>query len=174
MKKLLTSAAAAGLALTGVTVAAPAPARAASEIPVFQLVNFEGRCLEVENSSTQNGARVQLWDCHNQPGSYWRFGDVAGTNYHYLVNDHSGKCLEIEDSSLSNGARAQQWDCVGQPGAIWVHLHELSYKSYDYYKILNTSDKALEVENSASFNGAPVQQWNYGGQGGALWRFYWL
>ncbi|MFG3053671.1 RICIN domain-containing protein [Kitasatospora sp. NPDC048239] len=175
MKKLLTTAAAAGLALTGATIAAPTPAQAFSEVPIriFRIANYEGRCLEVENSSTENGARVQLWDCHNQPGSYWRWMSVPGTNYSYLVNDHSRKCLEIENSSLANGGRAQLWDCAGQTGAMWVATGELydRDRAIEHYTILNTSDRALEVENSASFNGARVQQWSYGGQTGALWRF---
>lgn len=31
-----------------------------------------GKCLEVENSSSANGARVQQWTCNGQLGSYWR------------------------------------------------------------------------------------------------------
>ncbi|WP_373301057.1 RICIN domain-containing protein [Streptomyces violascens] len=30
-----------------------------------------GKCLEVDNSSTNDGARVQQWDCKGQAGSKW-------------------------------------------------------------------------------------------------------
>ncbi|MEU7233375.1 RICIN domain-containing protein, partial [Streptomyces chrestomyceticus] len=78
-----------------------------------------GKCLEIENSSTKNGARAQQWDCKGQAGAGWYLLDLGGGNWS-IVNAKSGKCLEIENSSTKNGARAQQWDCKGQAGSYFV------------------------------------------------------
>ncbi|WP_404960342.1 RICIN domain-containing protein [Streptomyces sp. 147326] len=125
-----------------------------------------GKCLEISNSSTANGARAQQWACNGQAGSKWGMADAGGGTY-YLVNAHSGKCLEIENSSTANGARAQQWDCKGQAGSKWkFYVH-----SGNAATVVNAkSGKCLEVENSSGANGARVQQWTCNGQVGSYWR----
>jgi serine protease len=127
--------------------------------PTNLIKNASGKCLEIENSSTSNGARAQQWDCLGQAGMYWRIVDV-GSGYYHIVSNSSNKCLEIENSSYSNGARAQQWDCVGQSGALWT---------FSGANIINRSGKCLEIENSSYSNGARAQQWDCVGQSGAQW-----
>ncbi|UNO38819.1 RICIN domain-containing protein [Streptomyces sp. MST-110588] len=128
--------------------------------------SHSGKCLEIENSSKQNGARAQQWDCNGQAGSGWRLQDLGGGAW-YIINAHSGKCLEIENSSASNGARAQQWDCKGQKGAkFWLD----DRGSYWWIRpTTGSSDKCLEIENSSMSNGARAQQWDCNGQSGARW-----
>ncbi|MEU7154960.1 RICIN domain-containing protein, partial [Streptomyces chrestomyceticus] len=40
-----------------------------------------GKCLEVENSSTKNGARAQQWDCKGQAGASWNLRDGGGSKW---------------------------------------------------------------------------------------------
>jgi hypothetical protein len=126
---------------------------------VYIIRNANGKCLEIENSFTQNGAVAQLWDCVGQPGMYWRIG-ANGTGAYAIVSNHSRECLEIENSSVRNGARAQQWACVLQGGANWF---------FGGTHIFNASGKCLEIENSSDGNGARAQQWDCVGQSGANW-----
>ncbi|WP_328740952.1 RICIN domain-containing protein [Streptomyces erythrochromogenes] len=122
---------------------------------------FNGKCLEVENSGTANGARVQQWACNGQAGSGW-YGEKHGS-YEYVKNYHSGKCLEVENSRTTNGARVQQWACNGQAGSKWYPLDA----GNGYYTLRNpASGKCLEVENSGTANGARVQLWDCKGQAG--------
>ncbi|MFI1586164.1 RICIN domain-containing protein [Embleya sp. NPDC020630] len=141
--------AAATLVLTAGTIPAHAGAPRAGNIGW----NY-GMCLEIENSSTANGARAQIWSCAGQRGSYW-YSRSVGSGYYEIRNSNSGKCLEIENSSTYNGARAQQWDCKGQPGSLW----RISPIAEDFVKIQNASGKYLEVDGGATYNGARVQQW---------------
>ncbi len=130
------------------------------------IINQSGKCLEISNSSTANGARAQQWDCKGQAGSKWGMADAGGGAY-YLVNAHSGKCLEIENSSTANGARAQQWDCKGQAGSKWRFYVVAGQAA----KVVNAkSGKCLEIENSSKSNGARAQQWDCNGQLGAYWH----
>ncbi|GAA1373094.1 RICIN domain-containing protein [Streptomyces beijiangensis] len=156
-----------GLALVASAATVTVGASPAAADSWSQFANSgSGKCLEVENSSQSNGARVQQWSCNEQAGANWYTRD-AGGGYVYIVNRGTGKCLEIENSSGSNGARAQQWDCKGQAGAKWKIGPYLSL--YDAREIINHSGKGLEIENSSHSNGARAQQWTRGTQAGGLW-----
>ncbi|MFD7537848.1 RICIN domain-containing protein [Streptomyces sp. NPDC059819] len=151
---------------SAVTVTVGASPAAADSYTSFANV-YTGKCLEVENSSRSNGARVQQWDCNGQGGMRWYTRD-AGGGYSYIVNANSGKCLEIDGSSRNNGARAQQWDCNGQAGAKWSISKYLEW--FGGSEIKNSSGKILEIENSSRSNGARAQQWEYKGQAGVIWE----
>jgi hypothetical protein len=40
--------------------------------PVYRIVNkFSGKCLDIEGSSADNGARIYQFTCHNGPNQHW-------------------------------------------------------------------------------------------------------
>ncbi len=146
------SAAALVLAVPGVGHAGP-PASG-----TFRIINGSGKCLEIENSSTANGANAQQWLCVGQRGAVWRFVDLGNWTYG-IVNVNSGKCLEVENGWKDNGAPVQQWDCN-----LNLSHHRWQYMGLDanYYGFKNVATgKFLEVENSSGADGARVQQWSY-------------
>ncbi|GGU85292.1 RICIN domain-containing protein [Lentzea flava] len=113
------------------------------------------KCLEIENSSGDDGARAQQWSCNGQGGALWRQKWLDNVRF-YLVNV-SGKCLEIQNSSGDDGARAQQWTCNGQPGSIW---YTLKVPGGDGLELVNEGGrKCLEIQNSRTDDGARAQQW---------------
>ncbi|MEU1826197.1 RICIN domain-containing protein [Streptomyces abikoensis] len=142
----------AGIAMSAVAAVAlfPGTSVAAPNFPTKLVDNWNWKCLEVENSSSSNGAKVQMWSCGEQAGAKWKF--VPSGNGYYIVNANSGKCLEIADSRTDNGAPAQQWDCVGIDTQRWYLA--------DSMIINGNSRKVLEVNNGSSDNGARVQQWD--------------
>ncbi|MCF3182588.1 RICIN domain-containing protein [Streptomyces polychromogenes] len=114
------------------------------------------KCLEIENSSTENGAHAQQWDCNGQPGADWEWEYVGPGQQFFIKNVHSGKCLEVENGSKANGATVQQWTCNPQArGMLWIKEYGGSWYIRNY-----GSGKVLEVENSSTRNGARVQQWD--------------
>ncbi|MFF4734463.1 RICIN domain-containing protein [Streptomyces sp. NPDC001262] len=129
------------------------------------LINSSKKCLEIENSSEDNGARAQQWDCNGQPGADWLVQPTDDGQYVNIVNANSGKCLEIVNSRTDNGAPAQQYDCVGIATQKW------QMQGNPGNRIIRNvnSGKVLEVENSSAENGARVQQWDNSGQPGAVW-----
>ena len=88
------------------------------EVVTIRHVAHPGKCLEIPDWSTANGAQAQLWDCLNQSSAEWRWTTTPGGGQQF-VNQHSGKCLEIPDWSTADGAVAQQWQCLGQGSAVW-------------------------------------------------------
>ncbi|MFI0914197.1 RICIN domain-containing protein [Streptomyces abikoensis] len=132
----------------------------------YKLTNkATGKCLEIVNSSVENGARAQQWSCNGQPGAGWLV-KPDGTDYR-IVNANSGKCLEIENSRTDNGAPAQQWDCVDLKTQKWDKL-TLPESEYSVFYNAN-SGLVLEIDNASPLDGAPAQQWKYGGGNGAKW-----
>ncbi|MEV4738635.1 RICIN domain-containing protein [Streptomyces sp. NPDC049555] len=124
-----------------------------------------GKCLEIENSSVENGARAQQWSCNGQPGAGWLVKPDGGD--YRIINANSGKCLEIENSRTDNGAPAQQWDCVDLKTQKWDKI-TLPDSEYSLFYNAN-SQLVLEIENASASDGARAQQWKYGGGNGARW-----
>ncbi|MFD5697077.1 RICIN domain-containing protein [Streptomyces lasiicapitis] len=130
-------------------------------------VNYNsGRCLEIADSSSANGARAQQWSCNGQDAARWRMSWVNSERVYFkLVNKATGKCLEIENSSKANGARAQQWACKsGVQGQIWG-------RGSNGRLVNAASGKDLEIENSSKANGARAQQWGEWGSSGGTTKW---
>ncbi|MEU8966979.1 RICIN domain-containing protein, partial [Streptomyces sp. NPDC048491] len=80
-----------------------------------------GKCLEIANSNTADGARAQQWTCKGIPTQQWAIKPIDTTGNWNITNLNSGKTLEIDSSSKSDGAPAQQWARVGdaKPSQSW-------------------------------------------------------
>ncbi|WP_162688908.1 MULTISPECIES: RICIN domain-containing protein [unclassified Streptomyces] len=149
------------LAATGVGHADPADTPlAATDL----IINGSGSCLEIENSSTANGANAQQWTCVFQGGANWRIFQGGAPTEWWIINEKSGKCLEVENGWTHNGAPVQQWTCTyGVKHQLWF---------IDGNRIQNkATGKYLEVENSSGANGARVQQWQYANVRGQHWTW---
>jgi hypothetical protein len=69
-------------------------------------------CMEVQQSSTADGAQVGQVGCAQDPNQFWRWGKSGVKNRgDQLININSGKCLDIAANSTVNGAKVQQWSC---------------------------------------------------------------
>ncbi|AXB42309.1 RICIN domain-containing protein [Amycolatopsis albispora] len=111
------------------------------------------KCLEIENSTLDNGGQAQQWSCANIATMRWTAVPVDGIWFR-LINANSGKCLEIENSSFDNGGNAQQWTC-GSYNMQWRTVRA----GYAWHIVNRLSGKCLEIENSSGDNGARAQQW---------------
>ncbi len=69
-----------------------------------------GRCLDVSQASSANGAQLQIWDCHtNANQQFTRNGAALQV---------MGKCLDVAPNSGA-GTRVQIWDCHGGANQQW-------------------------------------------------------
>jgi hypothetical protein len=72
-----------------------------------------GECLDVENASTDDGARILQWTCHNGDNQRWLVrwqGDSFA-----LVSVKSGKCAAVEDDD-----KLKQRDCADADSQRWT------------------------------------------------------
>jgi hypothetical protein len=77
-----------------------------------------GKCLDIEGSSTANGADLHQWDCHWGDNQQFKFED-AGDGYYYIKAKHSNKCVDVSGVSQNEGAQIHQWDCLGADNQKW-------------------------------------------------------
>ena len=128
------------------------PASAAAGVPITGL---GGKCVDVANASTANGAAVQLYDCNGSAAQQWSLSGGA------LVNAGSGKCLDVTSASATNGAKIQQYDCNSTAAQKWtLSAGEL---------INSGSGKCLDVTDRSTSNGARLQIWSCTGTSNQIW-----
>jgi hypothetical protein len=73
-----------------------------------------GRCLDIDNSSTTNGAQAQLWDCNGQDNQRWTY-----TTGRQLTVYGGGKCLDALNGGIAAGTKVVIWACNGQADQQW-------------------------------------------------------
>ena len=89
---------------------------------VYQIMSLaNGKSLEVENASKENGARVRPADWKGTPNQKWTFVPMIATDAgsFEIVSVATGKCLTIDDGSLADGARLVQSDWFANGNQKW-------------------------------------------------------
>lgn len=149
------------LSVMAALLAPPRTATAAAsgaDTPVNLLNVHSGRCMEVENSSSADGARIRQWDCDGQPGARWLLRpSAASSGAVNIVNAHSGKCLAVRTDAPQGGTsapRVEQWGCAGSPGVDFVVDSRAEFAWI--LSMATTPTRCLEVENSSERRGAPI------------------
>ncbi len=131
------------------------------------------KCLDVANTSPDNAARIQQWDCNPVPqaNQLWRFTlQPNGTTY-MVTSLHSGRCLDVSSVSAitgqpipngDNSAALQQWECnpfSPQPNQTFL-LEHLGGSSYRFRSSISSNQRCLDVSDVSQSNGAAIQQWD--------------
>ncbi|KAF4407732.1 MULTISPECIES: RICIN domain-containing protein [Streptomyces] len=143
------------LALSGAMLAAgsAAPASAGPFNTKLQ-THHSGKCLDVANASTADGAFVQQWRCYSTANQNWNFTSV-GDGYYTVSADHSDKCLDVAEASVADGGTVHQWRCYTTPNQEW----RLVQRPNGYFTLVaRHSGKCLEVTAGNIYDGAGVVQ----------------
>lgn len=82
------------------------------------LAQHSGKCLDVADESTADGAEVKQYDCGWKDNQRWRF-ETLPDGYVRIVAKHSSKCLAVRGGSTTAGAGIVQSACDGSPGQAW-------------------------------------------------------
>ncbi|MDG4830645.1 PHB depolymerase family esterase [Solwaraspora sp. WMMD1047] len=113
-----------------------------------QIVHTQSnRCIDVPNSSRNNGTRVQLYDCHGQTNQSWTYT----SNRQLQV--YGNMCLDAAGSG--NGAAVQIYSCHGQTNQQWNVNSNGTISNVQ-------SGRCLDVWSTS--NGAQVQLYDCHGQ----------
>ena len=86
----------------------------------FQMVADTGKCVDVFNRGSSDGARITQWSCNGQTNQKWE--EVPANGGFMLRSVDSGKCLDIPNSSMALGTNAWLWTCHGGANQVfkWV------------------------------------------------------
>lgn len=127
-----------------------------------------GKCLDVKDRGTADGAIVQQYRCRDDvDGQKWT--SVPNDDGTYaLVNKGSGKCLDVSNGSIEDRAAVWQWACNGTAAQRWravavgLGWNELRVRH---------SDKCLDVRNGSIEDRAPTVQFACNGATSQRWQF---
>ncbi|WFE38602.1 RICIN domain-containing protein [Micromonospora sp. WMMD998] len=86
----------------------------------YLLVNAaSGKCLDVNEARTDDGADVQQWSCNGQANQQWKL-NPTGAGPVLLVAAHSGKCAQVDDAGTEAGRELEQAPCGGAAEQQWA------------------------------------------------------
>lgn len=166
------AAAAALLLSAAVVIAAPGHAAVADSPAVggtYRIVGSQsGKCLDIKDHSTVNGAKLQQWSCGPATATWQHFRVVASTRDRVtLVNVNSTRCLDVPSASTSTGVQIQQWGCGNGTKANqqWTFTNPAA----GLHQIVGTNGLCLGVPSAS--NGAAVTQNTCGAGESQRWAF---
>jgi predicted alpha-1,2-mannosidase len=120
------------------------------------ITGLASKCVDVNQSSTANGTKIQLWTCNGSTAQVWT-----------LASDGSvralGKCLDIDHSGRSDGTKLQLWDCNSTGAQQW-------WPRPGGALVNPPSGKCLDVPNSNTADGTQLQIWTCNSTGAQTWR----
>jgi subtilisin family serine protease len=118
-----------------------------------------GKCLDVFDASTSNGAKFIQWPCIGEPNQEFQIIPV-GDNYYKFIARHSNRVMAVLNASQANGALVVQALDSGTAHQQWRIIDTTN----GYVRIMaRHSGKALEVDGGFTFDGTQTQQWDYFG-----------
>lgn len=125
-----------------------------------------GKLLEVEDSSTENGANIIQWESNGGPNQQWNISHV-GDGWYSIINAFSGKCVDVYELSTEDGGEIRQWEYWGGDGQQWRFVNE---GNGNYGIVSRLSNKALDVYEFNTENGGDIRQWSYWSGESQLWE----
>ena len=74
----------------------------------FRFVRHEDKCIDLSGNNTNNGTRIQLWDCVDTDAQKWMMWDNLIKN-----KAHPSKCLVVNEGLTSSADNGEMviWDC---------------------------------------------------------------
>ncbi|MGC4888190.1 ricin-type beta-trefoil lectin domain protein [Micromonospora sp. DT227] len=138
-------------AVGAVAVLAPTGAYAASTGSLVSAAN--GKCLDVANNSTSDGATVHMWTCYPTVASQkWTLADDGSVR-------SQGKCLDV----ANNGTAVHIWTCYA---TVTTQRWTLTAAG----DLVNAaSGKCLDIRDNNQADGATLQIWSCAGSANQKW-----
>lgn len=125
-----------------------------------------GKCLEVSDWSTADGAGIRSWTCHGGANQRWRI-EPLGDGTSRIVNQGSNKLLDVAACGTTDGARIQQFTWWNNACQRW----SVVTTDGDWVQLRNpNSGKVADVADCATADGADVRLWSWLNNACQQWR----
>lgn len=126
-----------------------------------------GLSLDVENTSTSNGANIIQWEYWGGSGQQFDVNNV-GNGFYSIRAAHSGKSLDVFEFNPDPGGEIRQWEYLGGDNQQW----QIAPIDGNYYGIISRySWLALDVWAWSTANGGDIRQWTPTNGYNQQWRF---
>ncbi|TXS32910.1 hypothetical protein EAO70_00245 [Streptomyces sp. adm13(2018)] len=113
------------------------------------------KCLDVDNSQTADGTKIQVWGCNGTGAQKWT---VTADDALKVL----GKCLDVSNGGSADGTKVQLWTCNGSGAQTWQAQADGSLRNPQ-------SAKCLDVAGGATADGTKVQLWTCNGTDAQKW-----
>ncbi|MFJ6198061.1 ricin-type beta-trefoil lectin domain protein [Micromonospora sp. NPDC092111] len=123
--------------------------------PTGAVTGLGGKCLDVTDGSTADGALAQLWTCSGGPNQQW--SRAADGTLRAL-----GKCLDVAGGGTADGTKVQLWTCNGSAAQQWTWTAGRDL-------VNPQANKCLDVTGNTSADGTKVQVWSCTGAANQKW-----
>ena len=123
--------------------------------------------MDIYGGSTDNRARLQVYDSNNTEAQKFYFKQV-GNGLYEIVNVQSGKPFEAQSGTTSNGGAVSQYD---SNGTIAQHWSVVDHGNGVYSFINAKSGKAIDVPGGNGKSGAGLQLYSFNGSNAQKWTF---
>ncbi|MFB6550783.1 ricin-type beta-trefoil lectin domain protein [Streptomyces sp. NPDC056405] len=110
-----------------------------------EVKGVNGKCLDVDNSQTADGTKVQVWTCNGTGAQQWTLpgdGTVRALS----------KCLDVSGGGSADGTKIQLWTCNGSGAQTWEPQADGTVRNPQ-------SGKCLDASGGTWNDGTPVHLW---------------
>ncbi|MYV69058.1 DUF1080 domain-containing protein, partial [Streptomyces sp. SID2131] len=97
-----------------------------------EVKGVNGKCLDVDNSLTADGTKIQLWTCNGTAAQKWT---VAADGTVKAL----GKCLDVSGGGSADGTKVQLWTCNGTGAQKWTPQTDGTLRNPQSAKCLDAS-----------------------------------
>jgi hypothetical protein len=112
------------------------------------------KCLDDSGDQTENGNKIQLWDCNGTDAQSWKYTSKTFVG-------PGGKCLDIQHDKQVAGTPVWLYQCNGTTAQTWT---------IDGTAIKSTSGLCLNVAGGASADGTQVDLATCNGSSSQVWQ----
>lgn len=135
------------------------------------VVGLASKCMDILNSSPNDGAKLQLFDCNNSNAQKWTISyhdtGLHGNTKKYfsLVNSAiapNGRCLDVQTAGTASGTIVHSWPCNRGIAQLWTRGANDSLINPNSGKCLSTTGGTSENGNQliiSDCNGSASQRW---------------
>lgn len=113
------------------------------------------KCLDISNSGTADGTKIQIWTCNGSGAQSWTVG--ADGTFRAL-----GKCLDVKTGGTVNGTLVQLWTCNGTGSQAWAAQANGSL-------VNPQSGRCLDVSGAGTADGTQIHIWDCVGAANQRW-----
>jgi hypothetical protein len=126
------------------------------------LVGLDGKCIDINSGTTNNGAPIVLWEQYWGTSQMW---NLTGDGYIESLLDDT-KCLDIKDVRHDNGAPIQLWEKLGGVNQKWIHDGDNCLVNASY------PNMCIDVAQANTASGTGLILWEKNGTGSPNQKWY--
>lgn len=116
----------------------------------YSSVYFSNKCVDLPDSNTTNGNRLQIWDCNGTNAQQWQFGGDGTVRSTIDTN----KCWDLPSGNTANGTPIQIYDCNGGSNQQWTTIQNT---------IQGFGGECVDDPGASTTDGTKLQYWDCDG-----------